>query len=252
MSSAFKKLRGGVIVKAPLNDLLQLRCTTAGTTSASTLNCSSNKAGDSITDGSVVWAVESLGTQFALASHNHSASNITSGAVPVANGGTGATTAKQARENLEVEPIGTIFAFAGNDIPAGYLPCNGSAISRETYADLFAVIGTTYGSGDGSTTFNLPNLTDKFIQGSDTAGTVKSAGLPNIGGSSKVTSLTVDVATNGAFYSAEGEAYTIPYGSNYTYMGYRLGIDASRYSSIYGNSNTVQPPALTMRYIIKY
>src|SRR5574344_1256757 len=82
----------------------------------------------------------------------------------------------------EVDAIGTIFAFAGNDIPKGYLPCNGSAISRETYADLFEVIGTTYGAGDGSTTFNLPNLTDKFIQGSDTAGTVKSAGLPNITG----------------------------------------------------------------------
>ena len=80
-------------------------------------------------------------------------------------------------------PVGTVIAFAGSSSPAGWLLCNGSAVSRETYADLFAVIGTTYGSGDGSTTFNLPNLTNKFIQGNATSGTVKAAGLPNITGS---------------------------------------------------------------------
>ena len=79
---------------------MQLRCTTAGTTSASTLNCSSNNVGDSITDGSVVWAVESLGTQFASVSHAHSASDITSGVISIANGGTGATTASDACANI--------------------------------------------------------------------------------------------------------------------------------------------------------
>ena len=57
-------------------------------------------------------------------------------------------------------PIGTIFEFPTDDItklPTGYLFCDGSAVSRTTYADLFAVIGTTWGSGDGSTTFNLPS-----------------------------------------------------------------------------------------------
>ena len=59
----------------------------------------------------------------------------------------------------------------GSTVPAGYLICNGGAISRTTYSQLFAVIGTTYGSGDGSTTFNLPNLIDRFLQGSETSGT---------------------------------------------------------------------------------
>lgn len=54
-------------------------------------------------------------------------------------------------------PVGTIIPFAGNSIPQGYLLCDGSAISRTTYASLFAVIGTIYGAGDGNSTFNLPN-----------------------------------------------------------------------------------------------
>jgi hypothetical protein len=57
-------------------------------------------------------------------------------------------------------PTGTILTNTINTVPQGYLLCNGQAISRTTYSSLFTVIGTTYGSGDGSTTFNLPNLTN--------------------------------------------------------------------------------------------
>lgn len=169
--------------------------------------------------------------------------------LPISEGGTGANNAKQARENLEVEPIGTIFAFAGNNIPSGYLPCNGSAISRTTYADLFTVIGTTYGSGDGSTTFNLPNLTDKFIQGSDTAGTVKSAGLPNITGSANAVYNNTVAQPTGAFMSdwINSRRFRGEDG-----VGFQFYFNAANSNSIYGNSDTVQPPALTMRYIIKY
>lgn len=183
------------------------------------------------------------------------------GALPITNGGTGATTAKQARANLEVEPIGTIFAFAGNNIPSGYLPCNGGAISRETYADLFVVIGTTYGAGDGSTTFNLPNLTDKFIQGSDTAGTVKSAGLPNITGAFYKGDFVYTKDDNGFIDGTIGAFKTMNVLPRRTWSGLSTSkweisngasFDASLSSSIYGNSSTVQPPALTMRYIIKY
>ena len=82
-----------------------------------------------------------------------------------------------------IAPVtGEIKWFASSTVPDGYLVCNGAEINRETYADLFAIIGTTFGSGDGSTTFALPNLIDKFAQGSTTAGTYKSAGLPDITG----------------------------------------------------------------------
>lgn len=54
-------------------------------------------------------------------------------------------------------PIGTILEFAGSTAPANYLMCNGQAVSRTEYAELFLVIGTTYGSGNGSTTFNVPD-----------------------------------------------------------------------------------------------
>ena len=54
-------------------------------------------------------------------------------------------------------PVGTILAWSTTTAPNGYLICDGSAISRTTYAELFSVIGTTYGPGDGKTTFNLPN-----------------------------------------------------------------------------------------------
>lgn len=73
--------------------------------------------------------------------------------------------------SLTGTPAGTINMFAGTTAPAGFLVCDGSAISRSTYAALFAVIGTTYGSGDGTTTFNLPNLKGKVPVGQDSADT---------------------------------------------------------------------------------
>lgn len=63
--------------------------------------------------------------------------------------------------------IGEIIFYAGSSAPAGWLECDGSAISRTTYAGLFAVVGTTYGAGDGSTTFNLPDNRGYFLRGYD-------------------------------------------------------------------------------------
>lgn len=60
---------------------------------------------------------------------------------------------------------GIIFPYAGSSAPDGFLLCDGSAVSRATYADLFALIGTTYGAGDGSTTFNVPDLRGSVIIG---------------------------------------------------------------------------------------
>lgn len=68
-------------------------------------------------------------------------------------------------------PVGAIVAYAGSSVPTGWVVCNGQAVSRTTYAGLFSVCGTYYGSGDGSTTFNVPDLRDRFVRGGETRGT---------------------------------------------------------------------------------
>ena len=64
-------------------------------------------------------------------------------------------------------PVGSILAFAVASPPAGWLECDGSAVSRQVYAELFAEIGETYGSGDGNTTFNLPDYRGYFLRAWD-------------------------------------------------------------------------------------
>ena len=67
------------------------------------------------------------------------------------------------------EPVGTIIAWGGSaaNIPSNFRLCNGQALSRTTYSDLFSKLGTIHGSGDGSTTFNIPDLRNKFIVGAN-------------------------------------------------------------------------------------
>ena len=66
-------------------------------------------------------------------------------------------------------PVGTVVGNARTSVPYGWLNCDGSAVSRTTYADLFAAIGTAYGTGNGSTTFNLPNSDGDMILAVSTA-----------------------------------------------------------------------------------
>lgn len=73
--------------------------------------------------------------------------------------------------SIPAMPTGGIVMFGGSSAPTGYLLCNGTAISRTTYATLFGIIGTTYGTGDGSTTFNVPNLKGKIPVGYNSAET---------------------------------------------------------------------------------
>lgn len=73
-------------------------------------------------------------------------------------------------------PVGSIFAYAGFSAPDAFLLCDGSAISRTIYAPLFSAIGTAYGVGDGSTTFNLPDLRGRVPTGKGTNATVNALG----------------------------------------------------------------------------
>lgn len=167
-----------------------------------------------------------------------------------------------------IPAIGTILPFAGaNSIPAGYLVCDGSAISRTTYAQLYDVIGTTYGEGDGSSTFNVPDLKGRYIEGQNNAvvGKIWEAGLPNITGvlCSQMFSNKDDIqgglkdnldywtgALNTHVWTGNTTGYN-SYSGGASYGG-QARFDASKSNAIYGASSTVQPPAVTMRYIIKY
>ena len=144
-------------------------------------------------------------------------------------------------------PVGTIEYFAMETPPAGYLKADGATVGRETYPELFAAIGITFGEGDGSTTFNLPDLIDRFAQGSNTPGQKIEAGLPDIVGTVGFVSRP-DVAENtGAFN-------LIDQTSGFFGGEYKLGsvsFNASRSNPIYGASETVQPPALTLLPCIK-
>lgn len=71
---------------------------------------------------------------------------------------------------------GNIIAYTGNDVPEGYLVCDGSELNRSEYPELFSIIGTTYGAGDGSSTFNIPNLSGKACLGYSQAHAIGSTG----------------------------------------------------------------------------
>ena len=157
---------------------------------------------------------------------------------------------------------GMIFAFAGSTVPSGFLLCDGSKVSRTTYKKLFDVIGTTYGAGDGKTTFTLPNLIDRFLEGSSAAGKYLDAGLPNITGALSTYNdpiLSLFNNVTGCFKRDKPKdssltydnlpKNTSPYAADYCKGGI---FDASKSNAIYGASNTVQPPALSVKYCIKY
>lgn len=116
-----------------------------------------------------------------------------------------------AEKNL---PTGTVVPHASSTVPDGFLACDGTAVSRTTYANLFTVIGTTFGAGDGSTTFNTPDLRGIFVRGvgsqvissvtydGSTLGTKRKDRTNNSGVTAATTS------TNSASVSSNNDAHT--------------------------------------------
>lgn len=198
-----------------------LECTQAGTTSDNELNAGNAQEKEIITDGTTQWEVKKFG------------------------GSSGGT------------PVGTIIMYAANTIPDGYLLCDGSAVSRTDYAELFKVIGTTWGAGNGSTTFNLPNAVGRFPMGSSSVGSYKNAGLPALTGAAayygfcNTSSATAKVGALSAHAPKLHATFDIS-GSGTKFYTYTLDFDASWKNAIYGKATTVQPPAMTIQYLIKY
>lgn len=157
-------------------------------------------------------------------------------------------------------PVGSIVYTAMKAAPHGFLICDGSEVGRTTYPDLFTAIGTTYGAGDGTTTFNLPNLMNKTVWGGglSAVGGEKAAGLPNITGYFALSNNNYffnqnETYTGGAIFKGPN---TVSNGANYSadVVGAAhnvLNLDASYSNPIYGNSDTVQPPALVLLPCIK-
>lgn len=152
-------------------------------------------------------------------------------------------------------PTGMIAFFHASTPPDGWLPCNGQNVSRTTYANLFSVIGTTYGSGDGSTTFKLPNLHHRFLEGTTTAsevGKTVEAGLPNITGRvHDARAFLTDPVNSGALTGSVSGSSVYRLNWSGAYQSSDLSLDASKSSSTFGRASTVQPQSLRLMPCIK-
>lgn len=149
-------------------------------------------------------------------------------------------------------PVGAFMPYAADTPPEGWLKCDGSTVSRTTYSALFAKIGTKYGSGDGSETFNLPNFINKTFWGDSSSGTVKDAGLPNISGTLRSNTQWFPATASGAFTASDKINATVPPNAGYADGATDYSFSAENSNAIYGKSSTVQPPALTTIICIKY
>ena len=176
------------------------------------------------------------------------------GSVSTGKLATGAVTQDKLASSVILIPTGMIAPFAMSTAPTGWLECDGSAISRATYSDLFTALGTTHGVGDGSTTFNVPDLRGEFIRGWDNSkGTdsgrtfgssqtdnANSISQINSSGSGQITGslYTVTVPTDGSY-------------SSYLSMDGRLttyGQGAIRFQT---NGIETRPRNIAMMYCVK-
>ena len=150
--------------------------------------------------------------------------------------------------------IGDIKASVQTANHGNWLLCDGQAVSRTDYADLYALIGENFGSGDGSTTFNLPDYRGKFLRGlgGDSAAdvyTTQAEGLPNITGSLTAGRMAVTASGSGAIGATNGSDAGPDWESGKSNKNFDF--DASRSSAIYGASSHVTPINQAVNYFIR-
>ena len=172
---------------------------------------------------------------------------------------------------IEGTATGTILPWSTVTPPSGFLECDGTAASRTTYAALFAVIGTTYGVGDGSTTFNVPNLADNVAVGKSNNKALASTGgantvtpTGNVAGStanatlseSQLASHTHGIQTPSNCCDSNTRIVTNPAYRNFqsalvSSAGSGTGHSHNMSANFAGSANSVLQPYLTLIYIIK-
>ena len=173
---------------------------------------------------------------------------------------------------IEGIPTATIVPWSSASVPTGFLECNGQTVSRSTYADLFAIIGTTYGAGDGSSTFLVPNLGDnvpvgksnnKALGSTGGANTVTATG--NVGGSTANATLSTPQLASHSHPSGRGNNDRMRFVPNPQYPGYYpgggiantgnqgsgSGHSHNMSANFSGDATSVLQPYLTVIYIIK-
>lgn len=139
--------------------------------------------------------------------------------------------------NAACPPVGSVIPYAGASAPAGWLLCQGQSVSRTTYSELFAAIGTTYGSGDGSATFNLPNLKGRIPVGYD----------------STQTEFNYRGKTGGEKAHALTKEETPPLGANQVEQASTYGKYVyDTYLGWNGEAHNNLQPYVAMNYIIRY
>jgi microcystin-dependent protein len=173
---------------------------------------------------------------------------------------------------IEGIPTGTITPWSQATPPSGFLECDGAAVSRSTYAALFAIISDTYGAGDGSTTFNLPDLTDKVaIHKSNNKNFASTGGANTVtptgnvaGSTANATLSTAQLASHSHNVTVKGCPMCVPTNKiQRTNCGSAQASDSTANSgsgqghshnmsaNFAGDANSVLQPYLTLIYIIK-
>ena len=172
---------------------------------------------------------------------------------------------------IEGIPTATIIPWSSASAPAGFLECNGAAVSRSTYAALFAVIGTNYGGGDGSSTFNVPDIQDKCCVSksnnkalASTGGSETVTSTGNVGGSTANASFsTAQLASHShgkAVTQGPGrheiqphpaDAAAVLNGTATGNTGSGSGHSHNMSANFSGDTTSVVQPYLTVLYIIK-
>lgn len=151
---------------------------------------------------------------------------------------------------------GTVLGYAGTSAPSGYLICDGSAVSRSVYADLFTITSTTYGVGNGSTTFNLPDLVGRVPIGAGTGdATDATAHALGTEGGTETHTLTEAEMPSHRHSSASGSAFMVYSAATGWYFG-DPGVPISQdtpYTAYTGGgaAHNIMQPYTTINYIIK-